>query len=271
MPLISLSVGQNTAPIRRLSKAMIGLLLGGFLLVTSVSSRADGKVVGQMPASRSGPTLFSEQPVGQALPSGWIHQTLPGVANTNQFAVVRDGGINVLHVASQQSASTLTFALRADANETPILSWRWKVSRAIGGSDFRQKSGDDYAARIYVLFDLPSERLSLGDRITISTAKLLHGADIPAAALCYVWGNKQSVGERGWNPYTDRLQMIVLDSGNNHAGEWRSVSRDIAADFVAAFGAPIPPIAGIVVSADTDNTGEAVETLFGDIRFEGKQ
>ena len=36
----------------------------------------------------------------------------------------------------------------------------------------------------------------------------------------------------------------------------------------AAFvGAEAPPVNGLVVSADTDNTGEAAESYFGDIEF----
>ena len=214
---------------------------------------------------------FSSSPPGTALPLGWLHQTLPGVERPNRFDLVSENGQSVLRIVSDHSASTLAFPLHANPAETPLLSWRWKISRAVDGSDFRQKSGDDYAARVYVLFDLPPDRLSLGDRLKISAARLLHGVDIPAAALCYVWGNRQAAGESGWNPYTDRVRMLIVDSGNGYAEQWRSVTRDVAADFAAAFGEPVPPIAGIAVSTDTDNTGEAVETRFGDLRFEARQ
>ena len=231
-------------------------------------------------AARSAPdtappriTPFSTTPSGLVLPAGWVHQLLPGVDKPNRFDFVSEPGEskhNVLRIQSEQSASTLAFAIHADIAETPRLSWRWKVSRAVDGSDVREKSGDDYAARVYVLFDLPLDRLSLGDRMKISAARMLQGVDIPAAALCYVWGKQQASGESGWNPYTDRVRMIVVDSGNEKAGQWQDVSRDIAADFKAAFGEPVAPIAGIVLSADTDNTGEAVETRFGDLKFEAK-
>ena len=218
-------------------------------------------------------TRFSAAPAGKVLPSGWVHQLLPGVEKANVFDLIKESGENspsVLRIQSDQSASTLAFAVHADITASPRLSWRWKVSRAVDGSDFQEKSGDDYAARVYVLFDLPLDRLSLGDRMKISAARMLQGVDIPAAALCYVWGKQQAPGESGWNPYTDRVRMIVVDSGNEKAGQWQDVSRDIAADFKAAFGEPVAPISGIVLSADTDNTGEAVETRFGDLKFEAK-
>lgn len=214
--------------------------------------------------------MFSNAAPGSAWPAGWTHQTLPGVERENRFDLIGDEGGSVLRVVADRSASTLAFPLRADAERTPLLKWRWRASRAVAGSDLRVKSGDDYAARVYVLFDLPSERLSLGDRLKISAARLLHGAEIPAAALCYVWGTQQAAGESGWNPYTDRVRMIVVDSGNEHAGQWRDVVRDVAADFRAAFGEPVPAISGIAVGADTDNTGERVETRFGDLRLDAR-
>jgi len=213
---------------------------------------------------------FSSASPGTGFPPGWAVQTLPGVEKPNRFELHREGGETVLYIASDRSASTLAFPVRADITDSPLLSWRWKVSRAVDGSDFRQKAGDDYAARVYVLFDLPPERLSVGERMKISAARLLNGVDIPAAALCYVWGNKQAAGESAPNPYTDRVRMIVVDSGNEHAGQWQTVTRDVVADFKSAFGEPVPPIAGLAVSADTDNTAEAVETRFGDLHFEAR-
>jgi len=211
---------------------------------------------------------FSSTTPGSAFPGGWMQQMLPGVERENRFELISDEGSTVLRILSERSASSLAFALRLDPAKTPLLKWRWRVSNALAGSDLRVKTGDDYAARVYVLFDLPTERLSLGDRIKISAARLLHGADIPAAALCYVWGTRQATGESGWNPYTDWVRMIVVDSGNERAGQWREVERDVAADFKAAFGGPVPPVSGIALGADTDNTGERVETRFGDIHFE---
>ena len=49
------------------------------------------------------------------------------------------------------------------------------------------------------------------------------------------------------------------------------VRRDVAADFRAAFGEAPPRITGIAVSADTDNTGERVTALFGDLRFTSRE
>jgi hypothetical protein len=61
--------------------------------------------------------------------------------------------------------------------------------------------------------------------------------------------------------------MIVVESGAARAGQWVTIERDIAADFRAAFGEAAPPVTGIAISADTDNTGESVTAWFGDLQF----
>jgi hypothetical protein len=218
-------------------------------------------------AARAGETLlprFSSAPPGAGLPPGWVHETLPKVERANTFAVVPDGGVSVLHVRSRTSASSLVAKLDPAAT-VARLRWRWKVSGALAGSDVRSKAGDDYAARLYVLFDLPLKRLGLGDRLRLQAARSLSGRDIPAAALCYVWGTAQAAGSTAWNPYTDRVRMVVVDSGNAHAVQWRPVERDLRADWQEAFGGPMPAVCAIAVGADTDNTGTSVDAWFGDV------
>ncbi len=210
---------------------------------------------------------FSTSQASAAVPSPWQHQTLPKVPNPNVFSLVEDEGRTVLKVESHAAASTQLHPVDVDPGQTPVLEWAWKVSNPVAASDFTRKRGDDYAARVYVLFDYPVERLRLGDRMRISLARGLHGAELPTAAIAYVWGTAQPAGATGPNPYTDRVQMIVVDSGDAHAGQWRQVRRDLARDFEAVFGEPAPRVIGIAVGADTDNTGESVTTWIGDIRF----
>ncbi|MGL1832514.1 DUF3047 domain-containing protein [Rhodocyclaceae bacterium SMB388] len=219
-------------------------------------------------SSAISPARFSAASSGTELPGEWSHQALPRVQQQNRFDLIDVDGQTVLRVRSDSAASTMLHPLAVDPATTPILSWRWKVSNPVAASDFSRKAGDDYAGRVYVLFDYPVAKLPLGDRIKISLARGLHGAELPTAAIAYVWGTAQAVGESGPNPYTDRVQMIVVEQGAERAGQWVEIRRDVAADFERVFGEPAPPIVGIAISADTDNTGESVTTLFGDILFE---
>jgi hypothetical protein len=65
--------------------------------------------------------------------------------------------------------------------------------------------------------------------------------------------------------------MIVVDSGSAHAGKWRLHERDVVADYRAAFGEDPPPISGIALMTDADNTGESADAWYGDIVLAPRQ
>jgi hypothetical protein len=224
----------------------------------------------QTPALPGQVPRLSTAPLGEAVAPGWAHQLLPKVKQPNRFAIVQDAEQRVLQISSQASASSWTSHVAINAQRQPLLNWRWKVSRSLPGSSLTEKGGDDYAARLYVLFDLPPSRLSALDRLRIGAAEAISGTAIPTASLCYVWGHQQRAGSRGPNPYTDRVQMVVVDSGDAQAGQWRSHQVDLAQDWATAFGGDMPPVNGIAVSADTDNTGEQVQAWFGDISLNAR-
>lgn len=210
-------------------------------------------------------SAFSSAKPGTAMPTGWALNTLPNVPNPTRFDLVQDEGQTVLRAVSDNAAATLLHKIKLNPAASPILSWRWKVSRVIASADLDTKKGDDYAARVYVLFDYPTEKLSFADRAKITIARTLYSQELPAAALCYVWDNRYPKGTRAWSAYTDRVRMIVLESGQ--AGQWQAEQRDIVADFKEAFGEDPPLVSAVALAADTDNTGESVTAWFGDVAF----
>jgi len=62
----------------------------------------------------------------------------------------------------------------------------------------------------------------------------------------------------------------VVESGAARLGRWSDYERDVAADYRRAFGAEPPAVSGVVVSTDTDNTGERAEAYYGDIEFRAR-
>ena len=221
------------------------------------------------------PPLFSALKPGQAPPKEFRVITLPKIAH-NKFSLVADEGRTVLRVDSDNSAGSLGIPLTAPPRTAAAgdgnarLEWRWKVDRVLDGAEMEHKLGDDYAARVYVFFDVPLESLSFIDRSKIRIARLVAGADVPTAALCYVWDNKHRIGFTAWSPYTSRLRMIVLQSGPARVGRWMTESRDVAADFREAFGFEAPAVSSVAVGNDTDNTDDHVTTWYGDVSFVGK-
>ncbi len=216
------------------------------------------------------PVRFSDTAPGAALPAGWSVQPIPKVERQTRFDLVDDGGTTVLRARADNAAASLRHKLDVDPVTGRLLRWRWKTEHVLDKADLTTKAGDDYAARLYVFFDRQPAQMSFAERIAYKLGRSRYGDQLPAAALCYVWDNKQPVNTLRDNAYTGFVKMIVATSGNAQKGQWVSLQRDISADYKRAFGTAPPRITGIAVAVDTDNTGESTISYFGDIQFTAK-
>lgn len=244
---------------------MTRLFIRAFAVVL-VSGLAGVFVVQAAPLSAPLPTPFSSLIVGGPLDPGYRRLTIPKI-RPNTFSLVDDAGITVLKVESDNSAGSVGLPFSVDTSLTPVMSWRWKVNRVLDKADINTKLGDDYAARVYVLFDMPLASLSFADRTKIRLARMIAGDEVPTAAICYVWDNKSAIGYNRWSPFTNRVRTIVLQSGSTSVNQWANESRDVADDFRAAFGIEPPRIIGVAIGNDSDQTDEKVTTWFGDVVF----
>jgi len=188
---------------------------------------------------------FSALQPGMPLPDWLKPQSFPRIPRHTEFALVADEGRTVLRARAAASTAGLSRELGVDLRTHPLLAWRWKVMNLISKSDLATKAGDDFPARLYVVF---------GRR-----------------ALCYVWDSRAPVGTIVPNAYSDRVQMVVADSGAALLGRWVARERNVVEDFRRGFGTEPPVTSGVVVSADTDNTGESAESYFGDIEFRSRR
>lgn len=204
------------------------------------------------------------QPGADGLPSGWQLFRITDKVPATRYTLENAG---VLHAVANHSMAGVLRKQRVDLAKTPLLCWRWKVKAVVAGADMLTKAGDDYAARLYVFFDVPASTLGLSDRVKIRLARSLYGAEIPTAAINYVWDARQPVGTLRPNAYTDRTRMLVLASGNADAGQWKPEIRDLAQDFKTAFGQSAPAVTGLAIATDTDNTGGTAEAWFEEPRF----
>lgn len=211
---------------------------------------------------------FSRAPTG-APPAPWKLATSPKIARHTQYDVVPLDGAHVLRARADASYANLVHELPPGTIATR-LAWRWRIERTIEGADLTRKAGDDVPARVCALFDLPLQRLSAGDRFRVRLGRMLFDPKLPAAAICYVWDAKLAAGTWLANAYTDRVRMRVLRQGA--PGRWFDESRDLRADFAAAFPEEskggLPPLAAVALSADGDNTGGHALSYFGDISIQ---
>lgn len=211
---------------------------------------------------------FSNMPPGGTV-QGWQPLSFND-APTTQYALVEDGGTTVVRARANRSASGLVRRVTIDPNRFPLLTWRWKVDGVLPKGDVSRKSGDDYPARLYITFDKDPSELSFTDRVKYRALKALGYDDIPVRALNYIWANRAAEGRIVPNPYTDWVQMIPVQSGNGNAGRWQIETRDVVRDYRAAFGEDPPPINGIAIMSDADNTKGSSTAYYGDMRMRAR-
>jgi len=187
------------------------------------------------------------------------------------YRVIEWDGVAAVEAVAISSMALLARPLQIDLQQTPILCWRWRIDAPVASADMSRKSGDDYAARVYVSFQLPRSAINLATRIKLGLARSIYGDQVPDAAINYVWDNKHPVGTRKSNAYTDRTQMLVLRSGAEDAGHWVTERRDVYADFRQVFGDHEASPVQLAIASDTDNTGESARAGFAEIHFVARE
>ena len=206
------------------------------------------------------------QPNGE-LPGGWEPWRLSKLKRMTSYELVDYNGSVVVKAMSAASASGLVHALDIDPREMPILQWRWKVPQLIAGADNARKAAEDAPVRVVVSFDGDIETLPLEDRAFLDRIRALTGYQLPYATLMYIWENRATRGTVIPNPHTNRIQMIVAESGPALTGTWKLEAQNVLEDYRRAFGSEPGRIKAIAIMTDTDNTGQTVEAYYGDIAF----
>jgi hypothetical protein len=180
--------------------------------------------------------------------NGW--QSKAFVGETRYSLQNRDGRI-ALRADSSAAASGLYREVSVELGRTPILNWTWQIGNILGDADERTRVGDDYAARVYVVFS--------GGLMFWRTR-----------AINYVWSNKQPVGTSWLNAFTGNARMIAVESGSKRIGQWISERHDVNADYRRLFGEEPGRVDAVAIMTDTDNTGTTATAWYGDIWFSTK-
>ncbi|VAW94928.1 hypothetical protein MNBD_GAMMA22-1697 [hydrothermal vent metagenome] len=211
--------------------------------------------------------LFSKSQKGLLMPEGWQELSLPGVEQHSEYSLVTVSNKRVIKAVSQNAASGIIKKVNIDPKQFPILKWCWKIENILKTADIKSKAGDDYSARIFVTFDYDIEKLSSNERFKAKMYSLLHGELPPLATINYIWDNRAALNSIQSSAYTDRVKMIVIQSGADNLKQWLTEKRNIYEDFKLAFGEEPPHVSSIAIMTDTDNTGEKATAYFGDITF----
>ena len=208
---------------------------------------------------------FSEQEPTRERPADWQPISFSKIDTKTEYDLVRDSTGTVVRARSDGGAAGLGTETRIDLTEYPILEWRWKVDSVVQDGNARTKEGDDYPARLYVTFDY--EELGFGDKVKLVALRALGYDEIPTRALNYIWANRVERGAVLENAYTDWVMMVAVQSGAARTGEWVTERRNVLQDYREAFGGDPPPVNGVAIMTDTDNTNGTATAYYGDILF----
>ncbi len=199
--------------------------------------------------------------------SGWSVERIDKKVKATVFSAKKIDGVSAVQAYSNNSMALLVKKTTVNLAKTPVLCWRWRVSRTMSAADITKKSGDDQAARIYIGLDLPRSAISFGTRVKLAAARSGSKTRIPDGVINYVWDNKLPVGTARPNVYTKQAKIIVMQSGNGAANKWVNERRNLAQDISRQFKTNAAKVESIAISSDTDNAGGSVTAAFADIHF----
>lgn len=251
----------RTESIWRLSRGAGCVLIG---LVAAFSHMASAST----PSTPATEVARFSQGAGQ-VPEAWEPMTFPKVKQHTRYQPVREqpDGPWVIEASSRAGAAGLIHRVSIDISARPILRWRWKVEGVLQKGDARTKAGDDYPARLYLIFDPDPSEFTFFQRTALRVVRGLYG-DVPGRAISYIWASQLAQGEAVDSPYAGSFaKLVAVKSGATEAGRWHVETRDVAADYRAMFGSAPARLVGVAIMTDSDDTKEEAHAWYGDIEF----
>jgi len=177
----------------------------------------------------------------------WQEQRL--FSRPTDYEVVQVDGAPVLRARSRNANSGLLRQIQVAKPRAARLSWRWALARPLANpTSERTRAGDDYAARVFVVFE--TSAVPLRNR-----------------AINYVWAAREPTGTVFASPYSANVAMFVLRTAADAPKGWHTEERDVMADYRKFFGADPGEISAVAILSDTDNTDGEAEALFAGLHL----
>jgi hypothetical protein len=176
--------------------------------------------------------------------SSWQKKSFKG---DTVYTTEKEGDSAVVRAESSNAASGYFRDISLDSKKYPCINWSWKIQGVVPAADPRSKAFDDYAARVYLVFP----------------GKLFW----QTRSIVYVWSDRLTVGEIIASPYSDRVAIVAVESGNRYAGIWRHERRNYVEDYRRYFHKEPDDPSAVAFMTDTDNTGSHALAWYGDIFF----
>jgi len=166
------------------------------------------------------------------------------LVGANAFTIEATPKGTCLRSTPDRSASALYQTVDIDGTELRNVHWWWRVDRLHSKADIRKLETEDFGAKVMLVFGEPT---------------LFH-RNVPS--LAYVWTGTPVANETILPSLRFGSLAYIQLRGRAEVGQWHLETRDIAADYQAAFVQPPGRLRYIAVFNDNDQTGEPASALF---------
>jgi len=188
--------------------------------------------------------------------SGWGNMYIGPKKARTDYQIINFDDNSSLQIKSSNAASGILWNSKFKPHESPILEWRWKVDIIVENADGREKSGDDYAVRIFVLFANDSNEVSFWDEIKNTAFEVAFGYEPPHSGIIFVWASVEQDERFFPSPYGKDLMIWNIRQGKKEINKWVEEKINILECYQQAFKKMPPKIASLAIMGDSDNTGE---------------
>lgn len=217
-------------------------------------------------ASAAELTTFSSA-TGTTAPAPWQYIALPEryAKPLTAIDIHPLDGQKTLRLRADKSWGTVAHPW---AGAAKTIEFQWRLDKPLQQASFKTKATEDAAIKVCASFDMPADRMPVGERTLFKLAQFFSREKLPTATLCYVWANAEELGSIVNSPTTARVRYMTLDNASSPLKTWKSHKRNLSEDFVKAFGAEsssVPAVTAIIVGADADNTQDTSLGFVADI------
>ncbi len=187
----------------------------------------------------------------RGVPAPWQWKLSAGKAEVAVKARPEEPGALDLWFRGRQASF---FLARTDREfgvaEYPTVAWCWKAVTLPTGGDVRKSS-----------------LLPFADNRNDQVLQLLVTFDTKEV-ISYLWDSTAPVGTevKEQNPFAS-IMAVVVESGGERLGQWRSYRRDLRDDYRRLFKGRARSVIGIAVQSNANHTRSESEGYFGPVEF----
>ena len=141
-----------------------------------------------------------------------------------------------------------------DIRKYPRMEWTWMVNQLPEVDWEQEKSDDDFAIRIELVFDHKGSAFNIINMFKKGLFRTVFKHGKPELIISYVWARRVPAEKSYISPEDSRIIVFPIESGSGKPGLWMDESRDISEDLKIFTQDTRIVLKKIRIRSDTDNS-----------------